>query len=78
MRFAIDVFGIAHPSLAALSSLSIDTLKIDRSFTIHITPNTSYDKAVTTLINSQEAQSRLVIEQLARSVYHIRDACKLV
>jgi diguanylate cyclase (GGDEF)-like protein len=50
VRIAIDDFGIGYSSLARLSQLPIDTIKIDRSFTSRLTSDRAGPAIVSTII----------------------------
>ncbi|HEX5362783.1 MAG TPA: EAL domain-containing protein [Gallionella sp.] len=50
VRFAIDDFGTGHSSLSYLSSLPVDTLKIDRSFVQNVTANSEQSVLVEAIV----------------------------
>lgn len=54
-RVAIDDFGTGYSSLSRLSSLPIDTLKIDRSFITGLVPGTPGEALIQTIISLARA-----------------------
>jgi diguanylate cyclase (GGDEF)-like protein len=63
LRIALDDFGTGHSSLAYLSRLPIDTLKIDRSFVQGMTDNAGDTSIVTAIISlAQALQMKVVAE----------------
>ncbi len=50
IRIAVDDFGTGHSSITQLRALPIDIIKIDRSFTAHVTNSSSFDAALIQLI----------------------------
>jgi EAL domain-containing protein (putative c-di-GMP-specific phosphodiesterase class I) len=49
LNVSIDDFGTGHSSLATLSKLPVNKLKVDRSF-IHNLPANAHDRAITTAV----------------------------
>jgi len=50
IRLAIDDFGTGYSSLAHLRRLRVDTIKIDRSFVLHMATNTSDELIVRSIV----------------------------
>jgi len=60
---ALDDFGTGHSSLAYLSRLPIDTVKIDRSFIHAMTENTDATSIVSTIISLAQALRHKVVAE---------------
>jgi diguanylate cyclase (GGDEF)-like protein len=63
LRIALDDFGTGHSSLAYLSRLPIDTLKIDRSFVRGMTENAGDTSIVTAIISLAQALRLSVVAE---------------
>jgi EAL domain-containing protein (putative c-di-GMP-specific phosphodiesterase class I) len=64
-RVAIDDFGTGYSSMAHLQQLSVDALKIDRSFIAQMTHNSEGETIIRTLVQLGKALS---IETLAEGI----------
>ncbi len=62
-RIAIDDFGTGYSSLARLSSLPVDTLKIDRSFVSRLPDEKSGRTLVSTIISLARAMNMTVVAE---------------
>jgi diguanylate cyclase (GGDEF)-like protein/PAS domain S-box-containing protein len=62
-RIALDDFGTGHSSLAYLSRLPIDTVKIDRSFIRYMTENADSTSIVATIISLAKALRHKVVAE---------------
>ena len=60
---ALDDFGTGHSSLAYLSRLPIDTVKIDRSFIRSMTENADTTSIVSTIISLAKALRHKVVAE---------------
>jgi EAL domain-containing protein (putative c-di-GMP-specific phosphodiesterase class I) len=81
VRLSIDDFGTGYSSLARLSSLHIDTLKIDRSFVSHLDKpnNMAIVRAVTSLGRALNAEVLAEGVETAYQLAQVREAgCDLV
>jgi diguanylate cyclase (GGDEF)-like protein len=65
VRVAIDDFGTGYSSMASLQQLSVDALKIDRSFITQMTHNKEGETIIRTLVQLGKALS---IETLAEGI----------
>jgi diguanylate cyclase (GGDEF)-like protein len=65
VRIAIDDFGTGYSSMASLQQLSVDALKIDRSFITQMTHNKEGETIIRTLVQLGKALS---IETLAEGI----------
>jgi EAL domain-containing protein (putative c-di-GMP-specific phosphodiesterase class I) len=65
VRVAIDDFGTGYSSMAHLQRLSVDALKIDRSFIAQMTHNQEGETIIRTLVQLGKALS---IETLAEGI----------
>lgn len=63
VRVALDDFGTGHSSLAYLSRLPLDTLKIDRGFVSGMTENAGDTSIVTAIISLAKALSLSVVAE---------------
>jgi diguanylate cyclase (GGDEF)-like protein len=63
LRIALDDFGTGHSSLAYLSRLPLDTLKIDRSFVNGMTENAGDTSIVTAIISLAQALRLSVVAE---------------
>ncbi|MEW6689030.1 MAG: EAL domain-containing protein [Pseudomonadota bacterium] len=63
LRIALDDFGTGHSSLAYLSRLPIDTVKIDRSFIRGMTENADHTSIVSTIISLAQALRLKVVAE---------------
>jgi len=63
MRISLDDFGTGHSSLAYLSRLPIDTLKVDRSFVRGMTESAGDTSIVTAIISLAQALSMSVVAE---------------
>jgi diguanylate cyclase (GGDEF)-like protein/PAS domain S-box-containing protein len=81
VRLSIDDFGTGYSSLARLSSLNVDTLKIDRSFVSHLDKpnNMAIVRAVTSLGRALNAEVLAEGVETASQLAQVREAgCDLV
>ena len=62
-RIAIDDFGTGYSSLSRLSSLPVDTLKIDRCFVMRLEANSQGDALVRTIISLARAFSMTTVAE---------------
>ena len=62
-RIALDDFGTGHSSLAYLSRLPIDTVKIDRSFIRSVTENADATSIVSTIISLAKSLRHKVVAE---------------
>jgi diguanylate cyclase (GGDEF)-like protein len=62
-RIAIDDFGTGYSSLSRLSSLPVDTLKIDRSFVMRLEANSQGSALVRTIISLAHAFSMTTVAE---------------
>jgi diguanylate cyclase (GGDEF)-like protein/PAS domain S-box-containing protein len=62
-HIALDDFGTGHSSLAYLSRLPIDTVKIDRSFIRYMTENADATSIVSTIISLAKALRHKVVAE---------------
>jgi diguanylate cyclase (GGDEF)-like protein len=62
-KIAIDDFGTGYSSLSRLSSLPVDTLKIDRSFVIRLEANSQGTALVQTIISLARAFSMTTVAE---------------
>ena len=62
-KIAIDDFGTGYSSLSRLSSLPVDTLKIDRSFVIRLDTNSQGTALVQTIISLARAFSMTTVAE---------------
>ena len=67
-KIALDDFGTGHSSLAYLSRLPIDTVKIDRSFIRSMTENADATSIVSTIISLAKALRHKVAAKRNRRV----------
>jgi diguanylate cyclase (GGDEF)-like protein len=70
VRVAIDDFGTGYSSMASLQQLSVDALKIDRSFITQMTHNKEGETIIRTLVQLGKALS---IETLAEGIEQTRE-----
>jgi EAL domain-containing protein (putative c-di-GMP-specific phosphodiesterase class I) len=70
VRIAIDDFGTGYSSMANLQRLSVDALKIDRSFITQMTHNQEGETIIRTLVALGKALS---IETLAEGIEQARE-----
>ncbi|HTP63662.1 MAG TPA: EAL domain-containing protein [Burkholderiales bacterium] len=63
MSISLDDFGTGHSSLAYLSRLPIDTVKIDRSFIRAMTENADATSIVSTIISLAQAMRHKVVAE---------------
>jgi diguanylate cyclase (GGDEF)-like protein len=79
LRIAIDDFGTGFSSLARLSDLPIDTLKIDRSFTMRLPDDSRGRTLISTIIGLAHAFDMTTVaegvETQAQLDYLVREGC---
>jgi EAL domain-containing protein (putative c-di-GMP-specific phosphodiesterase class I) len=74
VRVAIDDFGTGYSSMAHLQRLSVDALKIDRSFIAQMTHNQEGETIIRTLVQLGKSLS---IETLAEGIERANELCLL-
>jgi len=63
IKIAIDDFGTGYSSLSYLNTLPVDTLKIDRSFTMHVERAEGHYPLVNSIITlAHSVDKRIVVE----------------
>lgn len=72
VRIAIDDFGTGHSSLAYLKTLPVDELKIDKSFVIHMTQETSDAVIVRSTIDLAHNLGLSVVAEGIESEEHLQ------
>jgi EAL domain-containing protein (putative c-di-GMP-specific phosphodiesterase class I) len=79
VRIAIDDFGTGFSSLGRLSELPVDTLKIDRAFTVRVTDDPKGRMLVSTIIGLARAFDMTTVaegvETQTQLDYLIREGC---
>jgi len=70
VRIAIDDFGTGYSSMAHLQRLSVDALKIDRSFIMRMTDNVESETIIRTLVQLGKALS---IETFAEGIEQVHE-----
>ncbi len=63
VRFSIDDFGTGHSSLAQLSRLPVDELKIDRSFVMNARPDSDAATIITSTIGLGHSMGLSVVAE---------------